>query len=263
MPGELSLAGKLFLLERLRAEGVTHIVFAGGEPLSSPDAVETIQFASSLGIKVSLQTNAFFPNRLRETLPCLDWLAIPIDGTSAHSQKIMRTSADQLQRTIEATRLFREYSHFGAKLKIGTVVTPVNIIEMEEISAIVEGLQPDIWKWYQLRPRGEGAKSFKELHLSQEAIFSAQTRICSRRPNQRISISLIEESQGAYLIINPDSEALIPKIDEYLSFGKLVEIISGHLSFNQLSWKKFAGKLNLGSHKNNMAKSFPGWTQHD
>jgi len=261
MQGELSLRLKKYLIGELGNRNVSHIIFAGGEPLLSTHATEIIPWSKSLGIRVGLQTNAFFFERLRAVLPSLDWIALPIDGVSPGTQRILRTSTTQLEKTKAAVELLRTSRDVTAKLKIGTVVTPQNVHELSQIAEEVELMQPDIWKWYQVRPRGAGLSNFGVLSLSKEDIERAHLAVKSNHPKLRIFVSLVEQSINAYLIVNPDSEALVPQFDSYVSLGYLIKQGISPGEFDDSVWNRFLSQRNAVAQLANIVNSFPGWLE--
>jgi len=261
MPGELSLQLKKYLINELATLNVSHIVFAGGEPLLSVHALQIIPWTKSLGIRVGLQTNAFFLDRLRDVLPYLDWVAFPIDGVSSKTQMTLRTSADQLAQTKAGVELLQSSRGVSAKLKIGTVVTPQNLDELAQIAEQVELVRPDIWKWYQVRPRGAGRSHFDALSVSREDIERAWRAIRLQHPNLRIFVSFVEQSIKAYLIVNPDSEALVPQVDTYVSAGYLIKRGIEPPEFDDLVWNSFLAQRDKVAQVANIVNSFPDWLE--
>lgn len=57
---------------------VAGVVITGGEPLIHPDLLELIGEIKSLGLKVKLDTNGTLPDRLREILPTVDYVAMDL-----------------------------------------------------------------------------------------------------------------------------------------------------------------------------------------
>lgn len=259
MRGELSYLEKIFLIEQLHLRGCTHLIVAGGEPLSSPDAVRFIAAAKEFGLKITLQSNGAFLQRLVEVAPCLDWLALPLDATSVENQLRLRTTTEQLEWTIKAAGAFRERCNAKAQLKIGTVLTPYNLAEIEEMAKIIAQLQPDVWKWYQVRPRGEGLINFESLFLEESKIENTRIHLSQKMPEINIVTSMIEESKSSYLIINPDSEALTPRIDSYHHFGRLVKNNGSNPEFDENVWASLLSALDYPGQQKNMMKTFPSW----
>jgi MoaA/NifB/PqqE/SkfB family radical SAM enzyme len=259
MPGELSVKAKKYLITELAKRDVSHVIFAGGEPLLSDHAVRIIPWTKHLGIRVGLQTNAFYLDRLRAVLPYLDWVALPVDGVHSRTQLQLRTSAQQLDRTKAAVELLRSSTGVTSRLKIGTVVTPQNVRELPEIAEQVRKFRPDVWKWYQVRPRGEGRSNFHLLHLSRSDIEQAYLAIRTQYPELRIFTSFIEQSINAYLIVNPDSEALVPQVDTYVSAGHLIKRGTTPPTFDESAWNIFLAQRDATAQAVNVSNSFPNW----
>lgn len=256
MAGELSLREKCFLIEQLAKRNVTRIIIAGGEPLVSSDILELAPLIRAHGIALGLQTNGFYLERLRTLIPFLDWLALPIDGVSSDVQSFMRTSSSQLQKTRRAADIFRALAPQNTKLKIGTVLTPRNINELDQIAGEVARIAPNVWKIYQVRPRGAATHKMDQLHLDRIRIEEALLPIRNKF-GAAPAVSFVDESVRAYLIVNPDSECLIPLVDKYKSCGHLLDRATMH--FREEVWVKFMSQLDTSAQIKNMEKSFPNW----
>lgn len=261
MRGELDVHQKRRLIGELATNGISHIIFGGGEPLISPHSPEVFSFAHALGLRIGLQTNGFILNRLREVLPHLDWLALPIDGVSPAVQLSMRTSAVQLDKTRAAVKLLRTEGSSHTQLKIGTVVSQSNINELVQIADEVALLKPDIWKWYQVRPRGAAKENFETLRLDSRLIDEAHQLVRTKYPHIPVFVSYIEQSIKAYVIINPDSEVLIPRVNDYVSAGLLL-VPPDLTEFDKSAWARVLSELDMSAQRSNMSGTFPNWIEN-
>lgn len=259
MRGELNLDAKCFLIDALADQGVTHLVFSGGEPLLSADAAQVFERAYRRGLKVGLHTNGFVFERLRRVLPLLDWLALPIDGVSPAVQRAMRTSPLQLEYTKRAVRLVRaEGRPGGTRIKIGTVVSRLNVHELDLIADEVERIAPDSWKLHEVRPRGAAVENLAMLELARSTMAKATNSVRSKYPGLPMLRSYGEQSRNAYVIINPDSEALVPQLRSYTSAGRLL-VSQGPMKFDLSVWNAAVRRLDPAAHRSNMRGAFPGW----
>lgn len=59
------------------------VCLTGGEPLAQKDAIEFIEFLKSFGYKIKLDTNGFFPERLKEVIDkgLVDYIAMDIKSS--------------------------------------------------------------------------------------------------------------------------------------------------------------------------------------
>jgi hypothetical protein len=106
------------------------------------------------------------------------------------------------------------------QLKVSTVLTRLNLSELNELAEEVSAIAPDVWKIHQFRPRGEGRLNQSWLAIEESEFMDAVARLeVGAFP---ISASRLTDSIGAYLIVNPDSTLLVTQADHYLSFGRLI-----------------------------------------
>ncbi len=255
MPGELTTEEKLEFVKGIHRRGAQHLIIAGGEPLISPDIEPVVKQASKIGLRIALQSNVFAGKRLEAVMPHLDWLAVPIDGVSEKSLQRLRTSENQTKRSQQAILASRQINP-SIKIKIGTVITPQNVGEIEQIFKCVEELEPDIWKIYQVRPRGAAKNNYASLYLDRSSIEEALSPYIERAKFPTF-VSYIENSTFAYLIVNPDSQALSPITDAYLEGSYLVDRQRG--TFNNDAWDAVVSEIDMSAHSANMRQSFPGW----
>lgn len=61
-----------------RSKYVKGIVLTGGEPLMQKNLKDFIIYIKNLGLKVKLDTNGFYPDRLKDVLPMLDYVAMDL-----------------------------------------------------------------------------------------------------------------------------------------------------------------------------------------
>ena len=125
---------KLKLIRNLKKNNVKKIIIAGGEPTLEEDIIDVCKLSNSLGIGISLQTNGFYLNVLRDLLEYIDFLALPLDGIHKQSQLKMRTSINHFENTTKALELVSSYNLTAKrriKVKIGTVLSKFNIDEID------------------------------------------------------------------------------------------------------------------------------------
>jgi MoaA/NifB/PqqE/SkfB family radical SAM enzyme len=242
------------MLRFLAAEDVTGITIAGGEPLLSDLLDLTLRTAKELGLWIALHTNATAPRRLEAALPFLDWLCLPLDGASAATTRRLRTTHHHRDHFSRAVALAEPYRNRGLRLKVGTVITRENVAELGEIASLLHDVAPDIWKWYELRPRGKGRENFSWLSVEAPELLASRDRVRERYPELAIIASLTEQTDAAHLIINPDAEITIPQDNDYLSFGRLV----AGMAIDRSAWSRAITALDRAAHVENVRVTFPG-----
>ncbi len=69
-----------------RSKYVKGIVLTGGEPLMQPNLKDFILFIRSLDLKVKLDTNGFYPDKLKDVLPLVDYVAMDIKASHDYNK---------------------------------------------------------------------------------------------------------------------------------------------------------------------------------
>jgi len=98
-----------------------------------------------------------------------------------------------------------------------------NLGELSLVAAEVQQLQPDVWKWYQLRQEVQRACTLETLAVPRSQLENFSYSRLDPIIQVTYMHSYVEQSINAYLIIDPDSEALVPLIDSYVSAGYLLK----------------------------------------
>lgn len=248
------------LVEYFIGLGIRRFVLAGGEPTTHPDFYKIVQGISSLGGRIALQTNGFFPERVYKVLPYIDWLCLPIDAISSAVSKSLRSDESATSRVLELVSQVRSLSS-DVKLKIGTVVTSLNLAEFPAITDVITHLMPDSWKIHEMRERGAGRLSFSELWTSIESQTLRECTTRARVAGVPLSISSGRDSIGAYLIINPDSDVLVPDSSFYLNFGHSLQPGSRSVKPSPILAAMHA--LFDQNHDQNLDRAFPSWREGD
>lgn len=240
----------------VRSRGVSGTVLSGGEPTLRADLPDVLRLFVGLDLWVGLQSNGTRPHVIKSVLHYLDWLALPLDAVTESVARAVRTQAHHLER-IRGLAGSPEIAHAreaGMKLKMGTVVTRLNINELPAIASIMRIWAPDSWKVHQFRPRGAGRINRETLTVTTEEFEDAVGAVAEAFPDVRMSPSFASQSRRAYLILNPDGHLLIPLDDHYLSFGEVVR--EGHV--REDVWDSALASLDSNAHISNLTAGFPG-----
>lgn len=243
------------LLRFLCSQGVAGINIAGGEPTMSPLLAPAFRYAKSLGLWTALQTNGTRMAVVRECLPFLDWLALPLDSLESSTSEILRTSRNHSKTTLRAFRRPEIVAarKNGLRVKIGTVVTRQNIDQLDSLAEAVEELRPDVWKIHQLRPRGAGRENRDYLDVPDADFAAATAKVRGEHRNLTIAPSMAETSPRSYLIVNPDSTLLVTLFDTYLSYGRL---ILDNQTVNKCAWVGAVNGIDGDAHLRNIRNAF-------
>lgn len=236
------------------SRGVQGVVIAGGEPTLSPHVVSLSSLLKSLGLWVAIQTNGTRLSVLRQLASLVDVMAFPIDSVTSAVDKLMRTDirTPKVLEAIDEVRRIRP----DLPIKIGTVITHYNVNELPLIGSVVDLIGPSVWKMYELRPRGAGRQAAK-LRVEAGAAWEKATEFCvAFHSDYPVVLSSTADSIRAYLIVNPDSRLLVPELDHYMEFGKLIQ--DGRLYPDR--WYAAVNTIDRTRHTSNVTVSFPSLT---
>ncbi len=158
---EESDLNKDFIKKKLKELKGT-VVFTGGEPLLY-DVNEYLSIAKDLGLKTKVQTNGKLIRELN--LDLVDVVNLPVDGC--------KKTHDWLREKGHFKTVMRAAKFVSDKeLSVTTVLTSVNLNEIEEIYDVVNSIGASSWKLFKFKPKGRGRKH-RELSISEEEFSKA------------------------------------------------------------------------------------------
>jgi|Deesub1362A_J573_1020465.scaffolds.fasta_scaffold00078_68 radical SAM protein with 4Fe4S-binding SPASM domain len=137
---ELSLKEKIDVVDQLDQAGVVAISFSGGEPLIHKDLWPVAEYASNLGMHVSVATNGTLidegtARRLKEV--GVDYVEISLDAAKSEDHDYFRGVPRAFERSVEGIKnCIRE----GIQTAIATTVTSLNLNQIPEIVSLAEEL---------------------------------------------------------------------------------------------------------------------------
>jgi len=187
-PEELSTDEGKRLIDQIAALQVPVFVLTGGDPIKRPDLFELIEYARSVGVRVSLTPSAT-PLLTRDVVVRLKEaglarLAVSMDGASAETHDAFRGMSGSFARTLDSVRWANE---IGLPVQINTTFSRRNINEIDAIVGLMEKLKITLWSVFFLVPTGRGklndllsAEEFESVfakiyRLSRTASFDIKT----------------------------------------------------------------------------------------
>lgn len=150
------------IIQAVAEAGVKVVRFTGGEPLLRPDIFELIQFAHDLSLVVRLNTNASLirPGHMTLLDRYIDSVLVSFNGFDAQSDERWTKRKGSYQEKMQGLALLAETK---VKLRLGTVLTPYNIQNLEKIFQQVSSLNPYQWEVY--REISEGKEDVLKEYL--------------------------------------------------------------------------------------------------
>lgn len=184
---ELNTAEAKTLLEQIAKAGFKIMIFSGGEPLTRPDIVELVQYASSLGLRPVFGTNGtLITVELAQALKAAGamGMGISLDSLDAGKHNHFRRFPEAWEGAVRGMRNCRQA---GLPFQIHTTIMDWNVHEIENITdfAVNEGAVAH--HFFFLVPTGR-AVSIEAESLRAQAYEETLTRILKKQ--QQVDIEL-------------------------------------------------------------------------
>jgi radical SAM protein len=179
---ELSTAEAKLLIDEVAALKAPVFVLTGGDPLKRSDIFELVEYASSIGVRISLTPSAtplLTKAAIQKLKDCgLARLAISLDGPTPAIHDAFRRVDGSYEWTLNAVRWARE---IGLPVQINTTITRHNLQHLDAMIALLQQLDIVLWSVFFLVPTGRGSindlisaeefeQVFEKLHQTSQRV---------------------------------------------------------------------------------------------
>ena len=196
------------------------INFAGGEPTLYEHLDELIDYASSLGLSVSIVTNGSLltPERICSWQGKVSCIGISIDSIDCDTNlTIGRCCQNKVISLSQWSKLAKAIHNCGIDLKINTVVSRLNLDE--DLSELYRALSPKKIKLFQMHFIDGINDQAKPYEITEREFLT----FCDR--HKAFDSVIVAEPCGSmensYLMVNPEGEFQLNNNGIYQTFGNL------------------------------------------
>lgn len=131
------------VLQALCDRGLVKIHFSGGEVFLHPQIFSILKNACSLGLQVNLTTNGTLLDR--EKIHMLSEIgvhsiSISLDAATPSLHDKLRSEKGAFKKTMKTIHLLNQNSKKRPKLRINTVVTALNLCELDDLHALIDDM---------------------------------------------------------------------------------------------------------------------------
>ncbi len=200
--GQSKTQAAIQVIDALADAGCEKLNFAGGEPTLRADFPELLRHAKSRGLVTSIVTNGFRLDRLLDDhADALDWVGLSVDsGQEDVQQALGRGTGDHVANSI---RLAGRCRALGLRVKLNSVVTALTW--EEDMTALVQAMQPERWKAFQVLPMaGQNDGSVEDLLITAEQF---EAFVARHAPLAAEGLAPVVEDndamRGSYVMIDP------------------------------------------------------------
>ena len=218
------------VIKKLKEVNVSRIVLTGGEPLLYSHIDELIEYIKSLGIEIYLSTNGYFlRNHIEVIAKNVSCVGLPLDSYIPENCEIMTRKKSQVETTIDSINLLK-CSNNTIKIKIGTVVSKLNILDLDGIYNLLTTLKnkPDVWRLYEFSPLGEGLLNREKFEITPELFLNSTEKYLH---STEINVSRLtnKDSNDAYIFLHPNMDIILLTNDKYQNVGNAIKFSSSQL----------------------------------
>lgn len=198
----------------------TVITIGGGDPFQYPWILEILHYAKSEGLFVHIDTNGIGIKENSNTQKYIDeyvdLIGLPLDGATASIHNLMRSSEIHFELILKKIEWF---SSIKNKLKINTLLSKLNINDLEKFANLIKMINPKIWSIYQFWELNNEENIIKKYSLDND-IFMDKTRfIKSRFENLDIKIEIAYKNKRVkkYPIVDNNGNVYIHNEDNLMT----------------------------------------------
>ena len=182
---DLSLKELKKIFKLVHNNGAEAIVLTGGEPLLRKEIPEIFRAIKKCGLKIYLDTSGdFFFKYKKEIEKYVDTIGLPLDYAS--DKKAYRSSKN-FRSVLKILKFYSE-TEKGPKIRIGTVVTKENIVDIEKIGQLLKKYKIDSWKIYQFIPLGPNGFTNRKSLLVNAKSFLRKTKTLEKKYSKHFKV---------------------------------------------------------------------------
>lgn len=154
-PMELNTEQGRAFIDQVVAANPGIFILTGGDPMSRPDLLDLVHYASSKGLRVAMSpsgTARFAHANLKAFANSgLQRISMSLDGASKESHDTFRGVKGTWEWTMAGIKAAKEA---GIEVQINTTITRGNLGEFDQFVKLLEEIQPVLWSVFQLVPTG-------------------------------------------------------------------------------------------------------------
>lgn len=193
------------VIERLNYLDFESITFGGGDPFQFRNVSTITRRAKELGFFVHVDTHTItLPENLENSITLknsVDLIGVPIDGSNPRTHDLMRGTSGHFDLVVKKLAWLMSE---GVSVKINTMISAINLDDLERLAKLILKIQPTRWSIYQFWPIGPATKA-ASLHALDDKKFKEQTSKIDFKSFENktfIEVNTAESRRKTYPILN-------------------------------------------------------------
>jgi MoaA/NifB/PqqE/SkfB family radical SAM enzyme len=219
-----SLRDQLRIVDILADFGLLKISFGGGEPLLNRHICQLIRHAHGRGIKTALCSNGVLVDQcfIKKIEPFLDELTLPLEGSNEKIHGYHRASTIHFYHVMDLLERALEWNVF---LDVSTVVTRLNLHDLNNIGRLLIDNGVRKWKLFQFHPIGRGAANNATFGVSDIEFEEAREQVMPFADVIDIDFSLPSKKRmKSYFNISPTGKIFVSEEGQYSVIGDVLNV---------------------------------------
>jgi AdoMet-dependent heme synthase len=190
-PRELPTTAYLAIVADMAETGVFRVGLGGGEPLIRRDCCQVLGRLAEAGIETNLTTNGWFVNdetvrRLRHA--GLSLLYVSLDSPRPEVHDRFRRKPGSYGRVLDTLTAGVKG---GLRVRLSTVVTRVNVDDIEAIGRLAERFGIDGVEFKRFRPAGNGVATMGDYTLTEAEEASLRAGVAALAATAELDVQLV------------------------------------------------------------------------
>lgn len=201
------------------------ITFGGGDPfLYSKEFPLLLQSTADNETFIQVDTNglALCNWHIPIIKQCVHLVGLPIDG----SKEIHTAMRRNPRHFTIVVKWLQRFADEGVPIKINTVVSKVNIHDLDNIAKLLMDFPIRVWSLYQFWPLGPGKNYRSRFEVSTQEFLRAAEAIKGRYNFARIEISAISDRLLCYFFVSHTGRVYVVdrhNYEQYIELGNIFD----------------------------------------
>lgn len=227
--GILSTEDSYLVIDKIADAGAKILVMTGGDPFLRKDVLELISYAHEKGLIVVVDTNGTQLDKpfIEKLNGILDWIGLPLDGSTAKMHTAMRGSKENFYQIIHALEMLQ---HTDIKVKINTMVSRLNFSDIIKIGDVLQDFPIALWSLYQFWPLEKGKENRDKFEVRGKEFLNLCDRIREKWTSIPIEPVPFKKREYSYFFISSSGIIYNTPGDNGMDYKKL-----GHVLVNDFN----------------------------
>lgn len=189
------------ILDRLKELRTTTLTVSGANPFLFEKLAELLSQARKTMEFIHLDTNLLRKNdeRVLAIAELVDLLGVPLDGSTAKIHNGVRSTRGHHE---VVSRLLPKLVGAGVPVKINTVVTKENCLDLGSLAVFISALGPKMWSIYEFWPIQRGDTSRDRHQLTHDDFFNHATAALQACTNVTVEVNSVSERAPFYFFVS-------------------------------------------------------------